>query len=118
MRRKRKKNAEFYETMLVHLKSQSFLCAYCNCNLKALAYSKIHIDHIIPLSKGGKDDPSNFAVVCSDCNSLKSDLTIEEFLNKVEHKRDRYNVILEKRESLLRVEKYLLTEYGKEIHCN
>lgn len=118
MGQKRKKNSEFYEVMLIHLRTQSYLCAYCNYNLKALEYSKIHIDHIIPISKGGKDDPSNFAVVCSDCNTLKSDLTMEEFLKKVEIKRNRYNTILEKRESLLRVEKYLLTEYGKEIHGN
>lgn len=33
----------------------------------------LHIDHIIPVSKGGKSIPSNLRVLCSKCNGRKSD---------------------------------------------
>ena len=32
----------------------------------------LHIDHIIPVSKGGKSIPSNSQVLCSKCNGKKS----------------------------------------------
>ena len=32
----------------------------------------LHIDHIIPVSKGGKSIPSNLQVLCSKCNGKKS----------------------------------------------
>lgn len=39
----------------------------------------LHIDHIIPLSKGGKTVPSNLQVLCSKCNGNKSDKIQEGF---------------------------------------
>lgn len=33
----------------------------------------LHIDHIVPISKGGKSVPSNLQVLCSKCNGSKSD---------------------------------------------
>lgn len=32
----------------------------------------LHIDHIVPISKGGKSVPSNLQVLCSKCNGKKS----------------------------------------------
>lgn len=32
----------------------------------------LHIDHIVPISKGGKSIPSNLQVLCSKCNGKKS----------------------------------------------
>ena len=33
----------------------------------------LHIDHIIPVAKGGKSVPSNLQVLCSKCNGSKKD---------------------------------------------
>ena len=32
----------------------------------------LHVDHIVPISKGGKTIPSNLQVLCSKCNGSKS----------------------------------------------
>jgi 5-methylcytosine-specific restriction endonuclease McrA len=39
----------------------------------------LEVDHIIPLSKGGTDKPSNLITACFECNSQKRNkLTLEE----------------------------------------
>lgn len=35
----------------------------------------LHIDHIVPIAKGGKSIPSNLQVLCSKCNGKKSSKT-------------------------------------------
>ena len=41
----------------------------CSCNSK----KQLTIDHLRPISKGGKDVLSNLQVLCRPCNSKKSD---------------------------------------------
>lgn len=55
---------------------QSGLCAYCghHRNIKYMT-----VDHIIPLSKGGKDEEWNLQCVCKKCNGLKSNMLPGEF---------------------------------------
>ena len=44
-------------------------CYYCGENIPK---GKLHIDHIIPLSKGGAHDVSNLCCACASCNLSKS----------------------------------------------
>ena len=45
------------------------------------ATEKLCIDHIMPLSKGGKHDEDNFQVLCGSCNSKKRDkIPFEKFI--------------------------------------
>lgn len=43
-------------------------CAYC---AKALTPFAFTVDHVVPLSRGGTNDPSNLVLACGSCNSRK-----------------------------------------------
>ena len=43
-------------------------CAYCG-----VSDHPLHRDHVIPLSRGGRDIPSNVVPACDRCNSSKGD---------------------------------------------
>src|SRR4029077_2030750 len=53
------------------------ICWYCGL---ALSNKSIHIDHIIPKSKGGANDLDNYALACSFCNWAKHDKDLDMFL--------------------------------------
>ncbi len=46
-------------------------CRYCLSAAQYL-YQTLHIDHILPISKGGTDDIENLCLSCSWCNSSKA----------------------------------------------
>lgn len=48
-------------------------CAMCLCDLTGVIAigKKIHIDHIIPVSVHGTNDPTNLQVLCDECNLKK-----------------------------------------------
>lgn len=49
-------------------------CAYCG------ATDNIHIDHVIPLARGGTHTPENLAPACGSCNSSKGTKPVDEWL--------------------------------------
>lgn len=53
----------------------SFICQYCGKKLKE---SEITLDHIIPRSRGGRNNWQNLATACPECNSKKGDKLPEE----------------------------------------
>ena len=55
---------------------QRGLCFYCNTALNG----QYHVDHKIPLSKGGTNWPNNLCLACQPCNDSKLNKTPEEFL--------------------------------------
>lgn len=69
-RRARKRGAEgtFTDEDIARIyKLQKGRCAYCRCKLG----SKYHRDHIVPLTKGGTNWPSNIQLTCDSCNLRK-----------------------------------------------
>lgn len=53
------------------LRRDNYTCQYCG---RAVSDGvKLHVDHIKPVSKGGKTELSNLVTACQDCNLGKSD---------------------------------------------
>ncbi|MBL8983224.1 MAG: HNH endonuclease, partial [Gemmatimonadetes bacterium] len=46
-------------------------CVYC---ARVLPLEHATLDHVVPLARGGTDDPGNLVVACGPCNRLKGDL--------------------------------------------
>lgn len=66
-------------------------CFYCERKFTFKDYGEgnaviFSVDHIIPLSKGGVESKKNTVVCCNLCNSVKSNLTVGEFIKKVKDK--------------------------------
>ncbi len=55
--------------------NQKGKCYYC----KAKVGKKYHVDHVIPLSKGGSNTPENLVIACPACNVRKSNKIITLF---------------------------------------
>ncbi|MBQ8902158.1 MAG: HNH endonuclease [Bacilli bacterium] len=52
------------------LKRDNFRCKLCG--MSAEDGVKLHVDHIIPVSKGGKSTMNNLQTLCERCNLGKS----------------------------------------------
>jgi len=61
--------------ILMLFQAQNARCAYCITPLDA----GYHVDHKMPLSRGGSNWPDNLCVACPTCNLRKHDKTAEEF---------------------------------------
>jgi 5-methylcytosine-specific restriction endonuclease McrA len=55
------------------LKRDNFKCCACGASPAKNPAVELHIDHIIPWSKGGKTTLENLQTLCSKCNIGKSD---------------------------------------------
>lgn len=64
-----------YEVREYLLEKWGRKCAYCSAE-----GTRLEIDHIIAKSLGGTDRVSNLTICCRDCNSKKSNASLQEFL--------------------------------------
>ena len=58
--------------------AQNGECVACKTSL----LQGYHVDHIVPLSKGGDNWPTNLQLLCPPCNMRKSDMSMEEFMRR------------------------------------
>ena len=56
------------DDILAIIKSQRVRCAYCRTKLT----NSYHVDHIMPLSRGGSNGRENLQILCARCNLQKS----------------------------------------------
>jgi len=74
----RKKSAEGSHSasdVIAILEKQNWKCANCRVSIR----KNRHIDHIMPLAKGGRNDASNLQGLCPTCNCRKHDMLPEEW---------------------------------------
>src|SRR5208283_587336 len=65
------------------LKAFDFKCFYCHAELSKKTRT---LDHKIPLSRGGSNEPENLVPCCRTCNSRKHNMTAEEFMLRLLNK--------------------------------
>lgn len=69
-----------HNRLLWHYLLQGGKCFYCKKELwNGQILIDCNIDHKLPTSRGGKDDEFNTCLSCVSCNSLKGNMTVEEF---------------------------------------
>ena len=81
-RRARKKQARGKHTaadVKRILRRQGKRCVYCKASLDA----GYHVDHIVPLAKGGSNGPDNLQCLCPTCNLSKGAKMPEEFARSI-----------------------------------
>ena len=59
-----------------NLINSSPLCYYCSVSMDK---DEVTMDHIVPLSRGGKSTKGNIVPSCKLCNNKKKDKTASEF---------------------------------------
>lgn len=50
-------------------------CRWCDCEL----HENFHVDHVVPLARGGRHEPENACVACPTCNCRKGALLLDEW---------------------------------------
>lgn len=68
-RRTKYKDGDVTNQQLKELYQNTKVCYWCN---NKLIKNDIHLDHYLPLSKGGRHTISNLVLACSSCNLSKS----------------------------------------------
>lgn len=71
-RERNKMNAKVRERILMR---DNYTCQICGLSRKDEPHLALHVDHIVPVSKGGKTIDSNLQCLCWQCNLKKSDKT-------------------------------------------
>lgn len=74
----RKRGAEgkhTVEDIAAQLETQDGMCFYCGIRL----YEEYEVDHYIPLTKGGSNNPDNLVCACPSCNSSKNNHLYSEW---------------------------------------
>lgn len=54
-------------------------CAYCGISIYWDIKNDIHLDHVMPLNRGGQHNTGNCLLTCSNCNLTKGQKTVVEW---------------------------------------
>jgi len=74
-----RRNGDFsYEEWLMLQTEYDNKCAYCG------KITKLTIDHVVPISRGGEHDIGNVLPACKSCNSKKNTKLLSEWIPEME----------------------------------
>lgn len=65
------------------LQRDNFTCQACGQSPRKGHAIALHVDHILPIAKGGKTENENLHALCENCNSGKRDKIIPELLLEI-----------------------------------
>ncbi len=65
------------------IERDGYFCVYCD---EDLTNAEIHLDHVIPESRGGTTTYDNLQVTCRKCNLAKGVLTEGEFTTRLRNR--------------------------------
>ncbi|MBN2402218.1 MAG: HNH endonuclease [Spirochaetes bacterium] len=85
--REKEKARKLRDTSWWRKKCAAGICSYCG---QKIPHGELTMDHIIPLSRGGKSERINIVPACKECNNKKKYLLPvewEEYLDKLSKKR-------------------------------
>ena len=80
---------------LIHSRDR-FRCSYCGRSSISDGV-KLHLDHVIPRSKGGKDTADNLITSCESCNcskhaTLYPDDVVVELIEEIKKRNKEFNI--------------------------
>lgn len=84
IRRERAKARELRKTRWWQQKTASGICYYCGGHT---AHRDLTMDHLIPLSRGGRSTKDNLVPSCKDCNTKKKTMLPVEWDEYINRKR-------------------------------
>ena len=59
------------------LRDTGYRCAHCNILLRNTHEDEFSVEHVVPLRKGGSNNPRNLIALCKSCNEAKQDDIID-----------------------------------------
>ena len=84
IRRERAKARELRKTRWWQQKTASGTCYYCGAKV---AHRQLTMDHLVPLSRGGRSTKDNLVPSCKDCNNKKKTMLPVEWDDYLDRKR-------------------------------
>ncbi len=82
IRRQRAVARELRKTRWWQQKTASGKCYYCG---KKVAYKNITMDHVVPLTRGGRSTKDNLVPSCKKCNNTKKSMLPLEWQEYLEN---------------------------------
>lgn len=105
-------------------KRDSFACQYCGQSAPSVI---LHIDHIIPVCKGGENLITNLVTACQSCNLGKSGRKISDHsviqkqtkqLKEINEKKEQLEMMQKWEQSLRNLDQSILTSFLKLLEAN
>lgn len=90
IKKERARARELRKTRWWQRKTAAGVCHYCG---RKVGFANLTMDHVIPLSRGGRSTKDNLVPCCKECNTRKKgSLTVEweEYLRSLDRPREQH----------------------------